>query len=281
MIYLNTNYIQEGVKALRSALTTYTTLAPMMSDTIYTVQSVVNQHVDWLMEVSYKMLRKGLREMGFSGGTLQASRPQELIRLAAQSGLITIDVAQFWIEIIDIRIDGSNDYSPGFEVKLIPRVFQFADLIQDLVNQLNIKFGINSEFASVAQSRYEEASHELQIPGTYLNTIKSICRQELPTLEVWAYGSRAFGNHHVASDLDLVAFTPNDLTKTTDLSRAKEAFQKSSIPIQVQIFDWAKLPDSFKPEIEISHFVIQKVLPKAPKKIVIEPFDPMAHLEPR
>jgi predicted nucleotidyltransferase len=280
VIYLNTNYIQEGVKALRSALTTHAVLAPTLSDSVYTVQSVVNQHVDWLMEVSYKMLRKGLREMGFSGGTLQASLPQELVRLSAQSGLITIDVAQIWLDTISVRSDGRNDYSPGFESELLPKVYMFADIIQDLITQLDIKFGINSEFASLAQVRYEGAKYELQIPELYLRGVKSICRNEIPKLEVWAYGSRAFGNNHAASDLDLVAFVPGDLARTTDLSRVKEAFQKSAIPIQVQIFDWAKLPDSFKPEIEISHFVIQKA-ETAIKKETAKPFDPMENFEAR
>jgi len=65
-------------------------------------------------------------------------------------------------------------------------------------------------------------------------------------LEVWAYGSRVSGSAHDRSDLDLVLRSA-DLKKlpADALTDIKEKIQESNIPILVEVFDWARLPDSF------------------------------------
>lgn len=76
-------------------------------------------------------------------------------------------------------------------------------------------------------------------------------------IEVWAYGSRVNGDAHEGSDLDLVIRTP-DLQKISldiflDL---KEKIQESNIPIVVDLFDWARLPESFQTNILAKHEVL-------------------------
>jgi predicted nucleotidyltransferase len=76
-------------------------------------------------------------------------------------------------------------------------------------------------------------------------------------IEVWAYGSRVNGKAHEGSDLDIVI-------RTTDLQRLpidlyldlKEKIRESNIPIVVELFDWARLPDSFHRNIEAQHEVL-------------------------
>lgn len=75
--------------------------------------------------------------------------------------------------------------------------------------------------------------------------------------EVWAYGSRVSGEAHEGSDLDLV-IRSNDLQKFPiavylDL---KDKIQQSTIPIVVELFDWARLPLSFQRNIEARHEVL-------------------------
>lgn len=79
---------------------------------------------------------------------------------------------------------------------------------------------------------------------------------EVP-LEVWAYGSRVNGGAHEGSDLDLVIRSANlqKLPINTFL-RLKEKITESNIPIVVELFDWARLPDSFHGNIETSHEVL-------------------------
>ncbi|MEX2588607.1 MAG: nucleotidyltransferase domain-containing protein [Chitinophagales bacterium] len=79
---------------------------------------------------------------------------------------------------------------------------------------------------------------------------------ELP-FEVWAYGSRVNGKAHEGSDLDLVIRTQNLQELPFDiLSSLKENIRESNIPIVVELFDWARLPESFHRNIEAEHEVL-------------------------
>ncbi len=67
---------------------------------------------------------------------------------------------------------------------------------------------------------------------------------------LWAYGSRVDGTSHDGSDRDLVARGAN--LKPIDLSEFAEFTKKladSQIPILVQVFDWARMPESFQSNI--------------------------------
>ena len=87
---------------------------------------------------------------------------------------------------------------------------------------------------------------------------ESICRIAencfTDPIEIWTYGSRVNDDSHDASDLDLVIRT-SDL-KPLDwrvLMDFQEQIRQSNIPIIVQAFDWAKLPDSFHANILIKY----------------------------
>ena len=76
-------------------------------------------------------------------------------------------------------------------------------------------------------------------------------------LEVWAYGSRVNGDAHEGSDLDL-AIRSRNLQKLpiAILLDLKDKIQQSNIPIVVELFDWARLPESFHRNIEARHEVL-------------------------
>ncbi len=72
--------------------------------------------------------------------------------------------------------------------------------------------------------------------------------------EIWAYGSRINGGAHDGSDLDLVIVAPEREKIPLDILMAlKEKIRESKIPILVDIFDWSRLPESFRKNIEESH----------------------------
>ena len=72
--------------------------------------------------------------------------------------------------------------------------------------------------------------------------------------EVWAYGSRVSGQAHEGSDLDLVVRSNNgQKLPSAVFTELKEKIRQSNIPILVELFDWAKLPDSFRKNIEANH----------------------------
>lgn len=76
-------------------------------------------------------------------------------------------------------------------------------------------------------------------------------------IEVWAYGSRVTGTAHEGSDLDLVIRTP-DLAPLPIpvLTELRTKIQESNIPILVELFDWARLPESFHRNIEAHYEVL-------------------------
>lgn len=80
----------------------------------------------------------------------------------------------------------------------------------------------------------------------------------LPTVSVWAYGSRVTGQAHDTSDLDLVLRSA-DLKKIPfdELETFLEALRESTIPIIVEARDWARLPASFHEEI-LNNYVVLK-----------------------
>lgn len=76
-------------------------------------------------------------------------------------------------------------------------------------------------------------------------------------IEVWAYGSRVKGTAHEGSDLDLVILTPDRKKLPVDvLTDLKEKIRESNIPILVELFDWARLPESFHKNIDACHEVL-------------------------
>lgn len=72
---------------------------------------------------------------------------------------------------------------------------------------------------------------------------------DLP-FEVWAYGSRVEGSAHESSDLDLV-IRMQGLSKMPirSFSELKDMIMYSTVPIVVDLHDWARLPESFHQSI--------------------------------
>jgi predicted nucleotidyltransferase len=79
-------------------------------------------------------------------------------------------------------------------------------------------------------------------------------------VEVWAYGSRVKGTAHDGSDLDLVILTSDRTPIPIDLLLGlKDKIRNSNIPILVELFDWARLPESFHKNIEACHEIFYNV----------------------
>lgn len=81
-------------------------------------------------------------------------------------------------------------------------------------------------------------------------------RQHVPGVEVWAYGSRVTGQSHQGSDLDLVLRSPTLEPLRGEYLDLIEALEESTIPILIQAYDWARLPESFHQEIAQNYIVL-------------------------
>jgi uncharacterized protein len=98
----------------------------------------------------------------------------------------------------------------------------------------------------------------LQLAPAHLTELRQILSQHVPDAQVWAYGSRVTGGGHEGSDLDLVLRHPGHLDQANpQLEDLREAFQRSRLPMLVDVHDWARLPATFHRNIERRYLEIQ------------------------
>jgi predicted nucleotidyltransferase len=99
---------------------------------------------------------------------------------------------------------------------------------------------------------------QLDLAPRHLAILQSLLAQYVPDAEVWAFGSRVNGNAHEGSDLDLVLRNTREPTlPVTGYFELQEALQKSSLPMLIDIHDWAHLPADFHRNIERSYVVLK------------------------
>ena len=99
----------------------------------------------------------------------------------------------------------------------------------------------------------------LMLAPRHREMLLDLLRRHLPTAEVWAYGSRVNGDCHEASDLDLVVRNPLDLLAEVEgIDELRDALLESNLPIQVDVVDWARIPEAFRREIERAYVVVQE-----------------------
>ena len=101
-------------------------------------------------------------------------------------------------------------------------------------------------------------SSNLHLNPRYVAMVETILRTHAPDVDVWAYGSRVKGTHREGSDLDLALRGPHkEPLAPAMLYALNEAFEESTLPLFVQVHDWARLPERFQREIEREYVVVQ------------------------
>lgn len=86
--------------------------------------------------------------------------------------------------------------------------------------------------------------------------VQRVLSLEIPTLEVWAFGSRARGHAKPYSDLDLadITATPLPLAQRASLTHA---FESSDMTIRVDVVDWSSISEAFRRIVSSDKVVIQ------------------------
>jgi predicted nucleotidyltransferase len=98
----------------------------------------------------------------------------------------------------------------------------------------------------------------LNLDAEHLRKVQAILKQYVPNMTIWAYGSRIQGKAHAGSDLDLVIINlEHPYAKQENLTLLRTAFHDSTLPIQVEILDWAAIPSTFQNEIKNAYVVLQ------------------------
>jgi uncharacterized protein len=89
--------------------------------------------------------------------------------------------------------------------------------------------------------------------------VTRLLREQVPALEVWAFGSRARRDAKPYSDLDLALITEEPLT-LDQMARIAEAFETSDLTINVDLVDWASTGEAFRKIIQRDKVAVQHVL---------------------
>ena len=97
----------------------------------------------------------------------------------------------------------------------------------------------------------------LDLPLRYRKELEALLREYVPDAEVWAYGNRVNGQGNDSSDLNLALRSPNLEPLGYKYVELVEALEQSNLPILVQVHEWARLPESFRREIERDYVIVQ------------------------
>lgn len=88
----------------------------------------------------------------------------------------------------------------------------------------------------------------IDLKPEYIDILCRIFDSYCPISEIWAYGSRVYGDDHDGSDLDLVVMSFNGSQKR--LSELKRLIADSDLPFLVDIVEYDCLPLPFQREIQ-------------------------------
>ena len=92
-------------------------------------------------------------------------------------------------------------------------------------------------------------------PRDWFDVVR-ILHEQAPSIEVWAFGSRAKHTAKPYSDLDLALITQQPLS-LDQLAAIVDAFATSDLPIRVDVVDWASTKEAFRKRIAQDKVVVQ------------------------
>jgi type I restriction enzyme S subunit len=100
----------------------------------------------------------------------------------------------------------------------------------------------------------------IQIAEPDWREVRRVLSQEVPALEVWAFGSRARHTAKPYSDLDLALVTTAPLP-LAQLASLTHAFESSDMVIRVDVVDWSTISEAFRQVIAADKVVVQHATP--------------------
>ncbi len=90
-----------------------------------------------------------------------------------------------------------------------------------------------------------------------LEMVRQILAEHVPHCEVRLFGSRYYGTHREASDVDLAIVGEGRLDWRT-LARLTGAFEESNLPFRVDVLDWYAISPEFQRVIEQGYEMVQR-----------------------
>lgn len=96
----------------------------------------------------------------------------------------------------------------------------------------------------------------IYISSAQRKTLAALFEQYLPSVLVWAFGSRVKGNFRPDSDLDLVVFSKP--AQSASVSELREALEESSLPFSMDVLVWDEIGSDFRDHILEEYAVFER-----------------------
>lgn len=135
---LNTNHLRSTLRTLDSAVAFYRA-AEVTGDA--EAQEVFRLAIvkgfELTQEVCFKFVKRRLKDFGHGGRQLEATPLRDLLRLAAQHSLLSLDEVERWFAYRDNRNDTTHDYGEAFEQETLALMPDFIRDVRSLEARLS------------------------------------------------------------------------------------------------------------------------------------------------
>ncbi len=137
---LNTYHLHRCIEALESAQDLFIKAKPdgIEKDVF---RNAILKGFELTQETTFKLMKKSLKDFGYSANKLDTTPIKEIIRLAATHGLIAIDEVDAWFSYRDNRNDTAHDYGEEFVKQTLSLLPSFIVHAKKLESELISRFG--------------------------------------------------------------------------------------------------------------------------------------------
>lgn len=137
---LNTDHLKRCISTLEFSLKFYQQAAEGSIDQEVFRNAIVKGY-ELTQETSFKLIKRALKDYGYSGKKLDATPIKDLLRLAATHGLMTLEAVERWFTYRDNRNNTAHDYGEGFAKQTLVLLPSFIADAQMLESGLRDRFG--------------------------------------------------------------------------------------------------------------------------------------------
>lgn len=136
---VNTDHLKRCIQTLESSLKFYDDQKE--DDILQEVyRNAVVKSFELCLEISGKLLRRSLKEFGYSHSTVDKWVYKDVLRYAAKHGLVEAEALPRWFAYRDNRNNTAHDYGVGFAEDTLGLVRQFISDVAKIEATLRRKF---------------------------------------------------------------------------------------------------------------------------------------------
>ncbi len=136
---VNTDHLKRCIRTLESSLRLYSEAGQdEMMQEVY--RNAVVKSFELCLEISGKLLRRSLKEFGYSHKTVDGWVFKDVLRNAAKHGLMEAEALPRWFSYRDNRNNTAHDYGVGFANETVGLARQFVSDVTTLEAAIRSKF---------------------------------------------------------------------------------------------------------------------------------------------